>query len=149
MPVSNITASEGPLFENVFCLESKGKDKIMGIVIQSLGIFFCIIGIVYLLRPDVMKWLLEFFKKGKRMYFAGLIRFVLAVVFLLAAGDCKMPWLIIVFGVLFIIGGLLIFILGLEKLKSIIDWYQKQSVLLLRVVAVIALALGGVIIYSA
>ncbi|GAI19889.1 unnamed protein product, partial [marine sediment metagenome] len=56
---------------------------------------------------------------------------------------------IFAFGILFIISGLLIFILGLEKLKSIIDWYQKQSVLLLRVVAVIALAIGGVIIYSA
>ena len=54
----NITVSEGHLFENVFCLESKIKDKIMDIVIKSLGILFCIIGIVYLLRPDIMKWLM-------------------------------------------------------------------------------------------
>jgi uncharacterized protein YjeT (DUF2065 family) len=96
-----------------------------------------------------MKWLMEFFKKGKRIYFAGLIRFALAVVFLVAARECKHSWVIFAFGILFIISGLLIFILGLEKLKSIIDWYQKQSVLLLRVVAVIALAIGAVIIYSA
>jgi uncharacterized protein YjeT (DUF2065 family) len=121
----------------------------MDIVIQSLGIVFALAGIVYLLRSDVMKWLMEFFKKGKRIYFAGLIRFALAVVFLVAARECRHPWVIFAFGILFIISGLLIFILGLEKLKSIIDWYQKQSVLLLRVVAVIALAIGAVIIYSA
>ena len=121
----------------------------MDIVIKTLGILIALVGIIYFLRPDVMKWLMEFFKKGKRIYFAGLIRFALAVVFLVAARECKHPWVIFAFGILFIISGLLIFILGLEKLKSIIDWYQKQSVLLLRVVAVIALAIGAVIIYSA
>ena len=121
----------------------------MDIVIKSLGIVFVLIGIVYLLRPDVMKWLMEFFKQGKRIYFAGLIRFALAVVFLLGARECKRFWVIFAFGILFIIGGLLIFILGPEKIKSIIDWWQKQSILLLRVIALITLAVGAIIIYSA
>ncbi len=121
----------------------------MDIVIQSLGIVFALAGIVYLLRPDVMKWLMEFFKQGKRMYFAGLIRFALAIVFLVGARECKQFWVIFAFGILFIIGGLLIFTIGLERFKSIIDWWQKQSLLLLRVMALITLAVGAVIIYSA
>ena len=121
----------------------------MQIVIQIVGIVIIIAAIMYLLKPGVMKRLMEFFKQGKRIYFAGLIRLVLAVVFLLGARECDITWVIAAFGILFLISGLLIFILGLEKLKSIIDWYQRQSVLLLRVVAVIALAIGAVIIYSA
>jgi len=121
----------------------------MDIVIRSLGIVIVVVGIVYLLRPDVMKWLIEFFKQGKRIYFAGLIRLALAVIFLLGARECDITWVIVVFGILFLIGGLLIFILGPEKLRRILDWYQKQSVLLLRVLAVIALAIGAIIIYSA
>ncbi|MBA7641618.1 hypothetical protein ES703_49303 [subsurface metagenome] len=121
----------------------------MDIVIQSLGIVFALAGIVYLLRPDVMKWLMEFFKQGKRIYFAGLIRFALAIVFLVGARECKRFWVIFAFGILFIIGGLLIFTIGLERFKSIIDWWQKQSLLLLRVMALITLAVGAVIIYSA
>ena len=121
----------------------------MDIVIQSLGIVFALAGIVYLLRPDAMKWLMEFFKQGKRMYFAGLIRFALAIVFLVGARECKQFWVIFAFGILFIIGGLLIFTIGLERFKSIIDWWQKQSLLLLRVMALITLAVGAVIIYSA
>jgi uncharacterized protein YjeT (DUF2065 family) len=121
----------------------------MDIVIKSLGIVIALIGIVYLLRPDVMKRLMEFFKQGKRIYFAGLMRFALAVVFLLGARECDISWVIAAFGVLFLIGGLLIFILGAEKLKSIIDWWQKKSPLLLRLMALIALAIGAVIIYSA
>ncbi len=121
----------------------------MDIVIKTLGILIALVGIVYFLRPDVMKWLMQFFKQGKRLYFAGLIRFALAVVFLLAARECKHVWVIFAFGILFIIGGLLIFILGPQKLKSYIEWWQKQSNLLLRILALIALAIGGVIIYSA
>jgi hypothetical protein len=34
------------------------------IVIKSLGIVFSLIGLAYLLRPDVAKRLMRFFKKG-------------------------------------------------------------------------------------
>jgi len=121
----------------------------MNIVIRILGIVFALMGIVYLLRPDVMKWLIKFFKQGKRIYLAGLIRFALAVVFLVAARECKYFWVILVFGILFIIGGLLIFILGPRKLKTILDWYEKQSTVLLRIIAIIVVAVGVVIIVSA
>ncbi len=121
----------------------------MDIIIRSLGIVIVVVGIVYLLRPDVMKWLMEFFKHGKRIYLAGLLRLALAVIFLLGARECKHFWVIFAFGILFLIGGVLIFILGPQKIKRILDWYQKQSALLLRVIAVIALAIGAIIIYSA
>lgn len=121
----------------------------MAVAVRVVGIVFVFASLVYLLKPDVMKRILEFFKKGKRLYIAGLIRFALAIVFLLAARECDITWVIVVFGILFLIEGLLIFILGPEKIRAMIDWWQKQSVLLLRVIAVIALAIGGVIIYSA
>jgi len=121
----------------------------MHMVIKSLGMVFALVGIVYLLRPDVLKWLMEFFKKGKRIYFAGLLRFALAVVFLVGARECKYSWVILVFGILFLIGGLLIFLLGPEKVRRILDWYQGQSTLVFRVIALIVLAVGVVVIFSA
>jgi len=121
----------------------------MDTVIKIIGIVIALAGIVYLLRPDVMKWLMEFFKQGKRIYFAALLRFALAVVFLAAARECKYPWVIFAFGILFLLGGLLIFILGPEKIRRILEWYQEQGLLLLRVIALIALAIGAIIIISA
>ncbi|UCE98672.1 MAG: hypothetical protein JSV82_05635 [Planctomycetota bacterium] len=121
----------------------------MDTVVKIVGVVFVVIGIIYLIKPGVIKSLMEFFKQGKRLYFAGLIRFALAIVFLLAARECDITWVIVVFGILFIISGLLIFILGLERLRSMIDWWQKQSLLLLRVIALITLALGAIILYSA
>jgi len=118
-------------------------------IIKTLGIIFALIAIVYFLKPNVMKQLMEFFKKGKRMYLAALIRFALAVVFFSAYRDCDQRWIIFAFGILFLISGLSIFILGPEKVKSYIAWWQKQSVLLLRLLALITLAIGVIIIFSA
>ena len=75
----------------------------MDIIIKIIGIAFILLAIVYLLKPDVMKALMEFFKQGRRIYFAGLIRFVLAIIFLLAARECDITWVIVAFGILFII----------------------------------------------
>jgi len=121
----------------------------MDIVVKIVGIVFVFVGIVYLLKPGVLKSFIEFFKKGKRIYFVGLLRFVLAVIFLLAANQCERTWVIIVFGILFMISGLLVFTLGAKRLNSILDWWQRQSSVLLRLMALIALAIGAVIIYCA
>jgi len=121
----------------------------MDTVIKIIGMIIVLIAIVYLLKPGVLKRLMEFFKQGKRIYFAGLIRFILAIVFLVGARECDITWVIVLFGILFIISGLLIFILGPEKTRAILDWYEKQPVIILRVIALIALSIGAVIIYSA
>ncbi len=102
-----------------------------------------------MIRPDVSKRIVEFFKKGSRVYFVGLIRFALAVVFLLGARECKVTWVIVVFGILFLISGLVIFMLGPKRLRPVLDWYQRQSSILIRVIAVIILAAAAVIIRSA
>ena len=121
----------------------------MKVIIQSLGIAFVFIGMLFLIRPDVSKRLTEFFKKGKRIYFVGLVRFVLAVVFLLGARECDITWVIIVFGIVFLLSGLLTFMLGPKRLIPILDWYQRQSSILVRVIAVIILAVGAIVIHSA
>jgi uncharacterized protein YjeT (DUF2065 family) len=90
-----------------------------------------------------------FFKKGKRIYFPGLIRFALAVVFFLGARECRYFWIIFASGVIFLTGGLLIFVLGPEKIRRILDWYQEQPTLIFRIIAVIVLVFGVIIILSA
>ena len=121
----------------------------MAIVIKIVGILIVLVGILYLLKPKMMNHLLVFFKKGKRVYFMGLVRFVLAIVFLLGARQCDGKRVIAAFGILFLISGLLIFLLGAEKVGAILDWFSKQSVLLKRISAVFTLAVGAAIIYFA
>jgi len=119
------------------------------IAIKSIGMLISLMGIVYLLRPDIIKKLMVFLKKGKRIYLAGILRLALAVIFLVAARECRYPWIIFVSGIIFLAGGLLIFLLGSEKIRKILDWYQEQSTPIFRVIAIIVLVFGIIIILSA
>ena len=119
------------------------------LVIKSLGILFTLMGIAYLLRPEIIKKLMGFFKKGKRIYFPGLVRFVLAVVFLIAARECRYSLIIIASGLIFLTGGLLIFILGPKKIRRIFDWYEQQPDIIFQVIAVVVLVFGMIVIFSA
>lgn len=121
----------------------------MSIAIRIIGIVIVAIGIVYVLKPSVMKRLFEFFKKGNRLYVAAPIRLGLAVVFLMGARECKQFWVIFVLGILLLISGILVLVLGPKKLGPMIEWFQGQSEILQRVIALIVLAVGVVIIISA
>ena len=121
----------------------------MEIIIKIVGIIIVLIGVLFLLYPGVMKKIMGFMKKGKRIYLAGLLRFTLSVIFLLGAGECYQKWIIAAFGILFLISGLLIFALGPEKIRQMLDWYENQPTPIFRVIAGIVLACGAVIVYSA
>ncbi len=121
----------------------------MSTAIRIIGIVIVAIGVVYILKPSVMKGIFGFFKKGNRLYAAAPIRLGLGVIFLLGARECKQFWVIMVLGILLLISGILVLLLGPKKLVPMIEWFQGQSEFLQRVVALIVLAVGVVIIISA
>ena len=121
----------------------------MSFAVRIIAIVFILLGVLYLAKPELVKRILEFFKQGKRIYIVGVIRLILAVVFLLAAQQCNVPWAIGVFGILLLVSGVMIFIIGDQKLKAWLQWWQKQSLLLLRVLSLLAIAFGLLIIYCA
>jgi hypothetical protein len=121
----------------------------MDAVVKIVGIVIVLLAVLFLLKPDITKHLLGFFRRGKRIYLAAVVRLIMAIVFLLAARECDITWVIVVFGVLFLISGLLIFMIGAERIKPMLDWFQNKSPVVIRLVAVIILAVGAIIIYSA
>ena len=127
----------------------KVKGPNMETVIKIIGIAIVVTGIAYLFRPDIMKRLMEFFKKDARIYIAGLVRFVLGVVFLLAARECDRSAIIGALGVLFLAGGVLIFILGSERMRRILEWWLTKPVWIMQILAVVTAAFGALIIYAA
>ena len=118
-------------------------------IIRLVGIICIALGILYILRPDLPRRLMQFFKKGSRMYLAGVVRLALAVVFLVGAAHCRHKWVIVGFGILFMISGLIVFMLGAGRLRGVIDWFAKLPALFLRGLGAVALAVGAVICYCA
>ena len=121
----------------------------METVIKIIGTVIVCIGMVYLIKPEIFRMVIGFFAKGSRLYLAAMVRFALAIVFILGARHCGIKWVIVLFGLIFLLSGLLIFMLGLEKAKGIIRWYQEQPIFVYRIVAIIVLSVGLIITYSA
>ncbi len=120
----------------------------MHLAIKSLGMIITLMGVAYLFRPDLIKRLMSFFKKSKRIYLPGVLRLALAVVFFLGARECRYPYVIFASGIIFLAGGVLIFTLGAERIRRLLGWYEEQPVLVFRVIALIVLIFGAVIILS-
>jgi uncharacterized protein YjeT (DUF2065 family) len=121
----------------------------MSLTITIIGIFFICMGVFFLSKPAAVTHVIEFFKQGKRIYLAAVIRLILAVVFLIAARQCDLTWVIGLFGIIFLASGLVIFAAGPEKLQPMMNWFQKRSTSLARPVGVFIVAAGAIIIYAA
>jgi len=120
----------------------------MLIAVKLVGILIVVMGIMFLLSPRLLKQYIAYLGKGKRIYLLGILRLVMGVIFVLVAAQCKWNGVITTLGILTLIGGILIFALGLEKVKSMLNWYDRRSALTLRFFGLIALALGALILYS-
>jgi len=123
----------------------------MIIVVKLLGILMICMGLANLINPILMKKMISFWKQGKRIYAGGLLRVLFGIIFLLASSysQVRQPCVLAVLGVLMILGGMLIFILGPEKMKAILGWWDKKPASVLRLIAILALAIGTLVIYSA
>lgn len=89
----------------------------MVILVRVIGIIIVMMGIIILLNPKTFNQLMNFFKVGRRLYWNGFLRLLFGIVLLLGASQCRRVVVVIAMGILFLLGGVAIFALGLEKLK--------------------------------
>jgi len=121
----------------------------MQTLIRVIGTAIVCIGLAYLIWPQILRTSMRFFSKGSRLYLAGLVRFALAIVFVMGSRHCGIKWVILIFGLIFLLSGLLIFVLGIKRAKNIITWYLEQRDFIFRIIAGIVLAVGFIIVYAA
>ena len=118
-------------------------------LVKLIGIFMASMGITVILNPNVMKKMISYWRQGKRIYIGGLLRAVFGTIFLLSVLQARLPEVIYVLGILFLITALIIFIMGLEKAKAVLGWWDKRPLFILRIMSILVLAIGALVIYSA
>ena len=121
----------------------------MQALIALIGIFIMLEGVLFIARPDMLKKTLSFFIEGKRLYAGGVIRLILAVLFLIIANRCAHSWLIIIFGIIFLLGAIFIFSMELHRLKKMLRWWLGQKAYVIRLVGIAAMLIGLLIVYGA
>ncbi len=119
----------------------------MVILVKIVGVVILLEGIILLLNPKVMKNLIGFWAKGKRLYAGGVLSLLFAVVFFSVASRCKLPVVLTILGVISLIKGIYILALG-PKVKAMLDWWAARPAGTVRAWAIIVIAFGALLIYS-
>lgn len=120
----------------------------MNKVILVIGIVIILWGIWIVIKPGVVKAILTRLR-GPLVFVPGLLRIALGVVFLVLARDCRNKWIIMAFGVIFFAAGIGMFMIKLAKLKTFFDRWANRAPLTIRILGIIAAAVGGIIAYAA
>lgn len=120
----------------------------MILLIKLIAIAIAGMGLWVLLNPEAMRRMLAFWGEGNRLYLAGVIRIFFAAILLGGASQCRSSGVVIVLGVLFLIGGISIFVLKPEKLKSILRWWYERPLWFCRLLALLPLGIALLLIYA-
>ncbi|MFH1857086.1 MAG: hypothetical protein ABH836_07700 [Candidatus Omnitrophota bacterium] len=121
----------------------------MVMIVKLIGVIMLILGAIISFKPETIKKVMAFFEKDKRIYYAGFIRILLGVIFLLAATQCRLTALIALLGLIFLFSGVFIFYLGLDKVKAVIKKWSDKPLSFFRLLAILIIVIGIVIIYAA
>lgn len=121
----------------------------MIMLIKLIGILIFCMGIFMMVRPEVARKMISFWLRGKNLYLGGIIRLVLGILFLIAAYSARLPGLMFVIGFLALIGGILIFALGLDRTKAMVNRFKQLPDPVLRLMMLLVLVFGALIVYAA
>ena len=121
----------------------------MVLFIRSFGILIVALGLIFMLKENAFKNYISFWRNEKRLKIGGVVAFLFGILFLMAAPQCRMSWLIVVLGIWSIIKGGLLLMLSPKKLFAYFDWWSNKPYSSLRYFGIIAMAFGGLLVYSA
>lgn len=120
----------------------------MVIFVKSIGIVVTGLGIAFLLNQKALKQCMYFCEQGKRLYYVGILRVIFGIILLVGSGLCRLTGVVAAIGVLVLVSGILIFVMGIGKVKTMLKWWQGRPPFILRLMALIATLIGLLLLYS-
>ena len=118
-------------------------------LVKLIGMVILAAGVVSLMKPDLIKKAIRFWMAENHLYMGALLSILIGIIFLIAASRCVITWIVVIFGVLSMVKGLLLFILGRPKIISLLEDFIKKPAKTLRGLAMIACVLGIILIWAA
>jgi len=120
----------------------------MKITVWIIGALIVFEAVVLLIRPDYYRKLVKLLARGRLMYIPAVLAIVFGVIFLVYARACNIPWLIVVFGLIMLTKGIWLFAVKIDNVRATMQWLQERSDTMLRILGILALAIGAVILYA-
>jgi uncharacterized protein YjeT (DUF2065 family) len=120
----------------------------MKITVWIIGALIVFEAVVLLIKPDYYRKFVKLLARGRLMYIPAALVIVFGVIFLVYARDCNIPWLIVVFGLIMLVKGVWLFATKIDNVRATMQWLQERSDTMLRILGILALAIGAVILYA-
>ena len=117
-------------------------------IIKLTGFVFIFMGIAVIIKPAFLTKFIKFCEKKKRIMLGGIVRLALGLLFLLNASSCKIPEVVITFGIIVLLQGILMLTLKQEKVKAMLDWWNKSPLQVIRLMGIVVITLGWLLICS-
>lgn len=118
-------------------------------IVLIIGVVIAVIGVVGVLVPASFRSLINAFRSRSMLYVAAVIRIAIGIVLILAAPECLFPLGIRVLGILAIVAGAVLPFLKQSVVDALFDWMAQMSSGVIRSWALVAVVLGGFLIYAA
>lgn len=120
----------------------------MKITVWIIGALIVFEAVVLLIKPDLYRKLVKLLARGRLIYIPAALAIVFGVIFLVYARACNIPWLIIVFGLIMLAKGIWLFAVKIDNVRATMQWLQERGDTTLRILGILALAIGAVILYA-
>jgi len=121
----------------------------MNLIIKFFGILLLLAGISLLINPEFIIGWIEDYMEHKSLYISAIVvRLVFGILFLAAARESKHPGVIKVFGYVFIIAAIILFLIGQERFQDFITALIPGVKPFAPVIGLVVIAFGSFLIYS-
>lgn len=112
------------------------------------GVLVMCFGVWAVVQPFSLTQIADLFLTRGGLWAAVALRVAFGVLLWMSAPASRMPRTLRVLGALFVLGGLVLPVVGLERMQGIAEWGAGQDGSVLRVVALMAVGLGAFIVWS-
>jgi hypothetical protein len=116
-----------------------------------LGGCIAAFGVGGLLAPSGLVWIAQHSATSGAFYLIAAVRVACGLVLVSAASASRAPRTLRIMGYVIVVAGLataLIGLVGMERARTIIDWWLQRGVGIVRVTSVVLVALGCFVAYA-
>jgi len=113
-----------------------------------VGVLALLIGVWGVLAPGRVTELVSRFASAGGLWFAAAVRLVFGLGLWFAAPASRAPLLLQVLGVIALIAALVLPFLGVDRFKSLIEWWTKLSPTAVRLNCLLAVAVGAAVLWA-
>ncbi len=121
----------------------------MRLIVKLFGILMLLLGVSLLINPDIIIGWMEDNMENASLYITAIVvRMVIGILFIAAAGETKYPSVIKILGYLFIIAAIIFIFIGQKSFQDFITSLIPIVKPFARLGGLIGIAFGGFLIYS-